>query len=239
MSKYLIIGASGDIGSAITKSLIQEGHDLIIHHNETPIEQLQSKFKPMDGQQSIQYIKIDLSISIEENPFHHALDDIDGVIYVAGMSSFQMVQDITSTLMYEQFHIHYFNLVKIIQFSMSGLLQSENGRIIVISSIWGETGASLESLYSSMKSAQIGLVKSLAKELALTHITVNAVTPGLVDGHMTNTLDAEDVKALLEEIPQGQLIQPDKIAHTVQYLLHPNASNVTGTIQRVNAGWLI
>ena len=62
------------------------------------------------------------------------------------------------------------------------LRQSNNGRIIVISSIWGETGASLETIYSAMKSAQIGFVKALSQELALTSVTVNAITPGMVKG---------------------------------------------------------
>ena len=64
------------------------------------------------------------------------------------------------------------------------LRQSANGRIIVISSIWGETGASMETIYSAMKSAQLGFVKALSQELALTSVTVNAIAPGFVAGNM-------------------------------------------------------
>ena len=120
---------------------------------------------------------------------------------------------------------------------MDRLRQSDNGRIIVISSIWGETGASYETIYSTMKAAQLGFVKSLAKELALTSITVNAITPGVVHGKMTNELDEMTQIQLKEDIPQNRFITTKEISSCVAYLLDPLSQSVTGQVLRINGGW--
>ena len=93
------------------------------------------------------------------------------------------------------------------------LRQSNNGRIIVISSIWGETGASLETIYSAMKSAQIGFVKALSQKLA-TSVTVNAITPGMVKGKMSDVWSKDELSNIVAELPQQQrMIDPSEVAH--------------------------
>ena len=110
---------------------------------------------------------------------------------------------------------------------------------IVISSIWGETGASLETVYSSMKSAQLGFVKALSQELAMTSVTVNAISPGIVSGNMSTVWSDEELSAIVNELPQQRLIDPHEIAHTCAYLCHPMAKSVTGTVQKVNGAWYL
>jgi len=119
------------------------------------------------------------------------------------------------------------------------LRKSTNGRIIVISSIWGETGASMETIYSAMKSAQIGFVKALSQELALTNVTVNAIAPGFVSGRMAKAFSDEEKAVILSELPQQRMIAPQEVAHVCAYLCHPNAKSITGTVQKVNGGWYI
>lgn len=117
--------------------------------------------------------------------------------------------------------------------------QSINGRIVVVSSIWGETGASLESVYSAMKAGQIGFVKALSQELALSTVTVNAIAPGFVNGRMTQVFDDDTLTEMVESLPQQRLIDPQEIAHTCSYLCHPYAKSITGTVQKVNGAWYL
>ena len=81
-----------------------------------------------------------------------------------------------------------------------------------------------------MKAAQLGFVKSLAKELALTSITVNAICPGVVHGKMTDELDEITQTQLKDEIPQGRFVQTKEVAATVGYLLNPLSQSVTGQV---------
>ena len=83
------------------------------------------------------------------------------------------LQDMTDAMIDEHYQIHVRQFIRMCRYFVDQLRQSQNGRIIVISSIWGETGASMETVYSAMKSAQIGFVKALSQELSLTSVTVN------------------------------------------------------------------
>ncbi|MCE4957228.1 elongation factor P 5-aminopentanone reductase [Macrococcoides caseolyticum] len=236
MGKYIVIGASGDIGKQIVLDLLENNHEVIAHFYSSHREQLQTFFKD----KPVTLVQFDLSQPLIHSPFEDwMVSHLDGLIYAAGTAHFSAVQDITTDAMDTQFQIHFANLVKLTQFTLSGLLQGASGRIVVISSIWGETGSAMESLYSGMKAAQIGYIKSIAKELALTGVTANVIAPGIVNGKMTLQLDAQDVTSVLAEVPQQRLIEPKEVSHVVRYLLGDLAQSITGTVHRINGGWYI
>ena len=118
--------------------------------------------------------------------------------------------------------------------SIIKMIREQSGAIINISSMWGQVGASCETLYSMTKAGIIGLTKALAKELAPSNITVNCIAPGIIDTRMNNMFDAEELK---EEVPLGRLGTPDEIAKAVLFL----AENpyITGQILGVNGGAII
>ena len=97
----------------------------------------------------------------------------------------------------------------------------------------------METIYSAMKSAQIGFVKALAQELALTSVTVNAITPGFVTGKMNNIWSEDELKTIIDELPQHRMIEASEVAHTCAYLCHPMSKSITGTVQKVNGGWYL
>ena len=109
--------------------------------------------------------------------------------------------------------------------------------IIVISSIWGETGAALEVAYSAVKGAQISFVKALGKELAMDGIRVNGVAPGAINTPMMGRFSEEDLRDLENEIPMGKLGTPDNVADVVSFLLSEKSSYITGQMISVNGGW--
>ncbi|MCU7556507.1 elongation factor P 5-aminopentanone reductase [Macrococcus capreoli] len=236
MGKYIVIGASGDIGKQITWDLLNAGHEVIAHYYSANKSALQQEFL----NQSVTFIQFDLSQPIECSPFEPWMTShLNGLIYAAGTSYFAPLTDITQNAMEKQFNMHFSNLVKITQFVQGGLLQNAHGRIVVISSIWGETGSATESIYSGMKAAQIGFIQSIAKEFSMTSITANVVTPGIVNGKMTLQLNEDDIQQIVAQLPQQRLILPKEVSRAVLYLLDDLSQSVTGTVLRVNGGWYI
>ena len=106
--------------------------------------------------------------------------------------------------------------------------------IVNDSSMWGEVGASCETLYSMSKAGVIGLTKALAKELAPSGITVNCVSPGIIDTRMNQTFSKEE---LAEEVPLERLGSSDEVASAILFLAEN--SYITGQNLSVNGGTVI
>lgn len=122
------------------------------------------------------------------------------------------------------------------QAAISYLLAAGGGRIVNISSIWGLVGGAGEVVYSAAKAGLIGFTKALAKELARSGITVNAVAPGAVATEMLDHLSPAELEELARETPVGRLGRPEEIAAAVLYLVGPEAAFVTGQVLSPNGG---
>ena len=119
------------------------------------------------------------------------------------------------------------------------MIKQKHGRIINISSMWGEVGASCEVHYSAAKGALIALTKALAKELGPSGITVNCLTPGVITTEMNSHLSEEDLAILAEETPLNSLGSPEDIAEMVAFLASEKAKFITGQIIGINGGMVI
>ena len=233
--RALVLGGSGTIGTAIVERLLEEGNEVIIQYFQSDLKALQDKYKG----EAVEFIQADLTQNIDlETTFAH-IKYLDCLIYSSGTALYGLLQDMSDIDIDLSYNIHVKQLIGYCRYFIDLIRQSEFGRIIVISSIWGETGASMETIYSAMKSAQIGFVKALSQELAMTNVTVNAITPGFVSGNMSQVFNSDELKAILEELPQQRMINPCEIAHTCAYLWNPLAKSITGTVQKVNGAWYI
>ena len=118
-------------------------------------------------------------------------------------------------------------------------MKSQNsGKIINISSIFGVVSKGKRAAYSSTKWGLIGFTKAVALELAPFNVQVNAVSPGFVDTDLTHQiLKPEDIKQLVETIPQGRLAQPDEIAKVVLFLCSDDNTYITGQNIVVDGGF--
>lgn len=233
--RALVLGGSGTIGTAIVERLLEEGNEVIIQYFQSDLKALQDKYKG----EAVEFIQADLTQNIDlETTFAH-IKYLDFLIYSSGTALYGLLQDMSDIDIDLSYNIHVKQLIRCCRYFIDLIRQSEFGRIIVISSIWGETGASMETIYSAMKSAQIGFVKALSQELAMTNVTVNAITPGFVSGNMSQVFNSDELKAILEELPQQRMINPCEIAHTCAYLWNPLAKSITGTVQKVNGAWYI
>ena len=120
-----------------------------------------------------------------------------------------------------------------------GMIRRKAGRILTVSSMWGQTGGSCEVHYSAAKAGLIGLTKALAKEEGPSGITVNCVAPGVIETDMMAAFTAEDKAALAEETPVGRLGTADEVAKLLVFLAGEDAGYITGQVFGVNGGLVI
>ena len=122
---------------------------------------------------------------------------------------------------------------------LPGMIRQKYGRILLVSSMWGQTGGSCEVHYSAAKAGVIGLTKALAKEEGPSGITVNCVAPGVIETDMMASFTAEDKAALAEETPVERLGAPEEGARTLGFLAGRGAGFITGQVLGVNGGIVI
>jgi 3-oxoacyl-[acyl-carrier protein] reductase len=122
---------------------------------------------------------------------------------------------------------------------MRTMMKQRYGRIISITSVVGASGNPGQANYAAAKAGVAGMTRALARELGSRNITVNCVAPGFIETDMTASLQEEQHKVLLSQIPLGHLGKPSDIAHAVAYLASPQAAYVTGQELHVNGGMLM
>lgn len=116
------------------------------------------------------------------------------------------------------------------------MLKQRWGRIVNVSSVVGLTGNPGQANYVASKAGVLGLTKSVAKELASRHITVNAVAPGFIETAMTAELGGKVREGLQAQIPMGRLGSPEDVAHAVAFLCSEEAGYITGQVLSVDGG---
>jgi 3-oxoacyl-[acyl-carrier protein] reductase len=122
---------------------------------------------------------------------------------------------------------------------IGSMLKPRWGRIINITSIFGQTGQAGQGNYSASKAGLIGFTMAMAREVASRNITVNAVAPGYIDTAMTEALPAEMKSKVNEMIPLGRAGTDAEIAYAVRFLASEEASYITGHVLKVNGGMLM
>ena len=122
------------------------------------------------------------------------------------------------------------------QLALPGMIRRKAGRILTVSSMWGQTGGSCEVHYSAAKAGLIGLTKSLAKELASRNVTVNAVAPGFIATDMTAALPEAVRTEMCKTIPEGRAGQPEDVANAVAFFAAEQSSYLTGQVLCVDGG---
>ena len=123
------------------------------------------------------------------------------------------------------------------KFAVPKMLANHRGKIINISSIWGNVGASMEVAYSASKGAVNSFTKALAKELAPSNIQVNAIACGMIDTDMNSCFSEEDLYSIIEEIPADRIGQPEEVAKLC-HMLAEAPEYLTGQIITMDGGWI-
>ncbi len=232
-----ITGGAKGIGSAIVKRLIKDGYKVAFTYNnsEEKANSLANEF----GENCKAY-KLDIT---DSNAVKTVVDDIEkdfGEIHIlvnnAGVAEQALFTDITDEMWRRMIETNLSGAFYCSRAVLKYMINRKSGKIINIASIWGETGGSCEVHYSASKSGLIGMTKALAKEVGLSGITVNSVSPGVILTDMTSHFDEETMNALKEETPLNKIGTPEDVAGAVSFLASKDADFITGQNISVNGG---
>jgi len=240
METIVITGASGDIGSAVALRLARRGGRLALigHTNTEALERTAAEAAALGA-----YCRTYAGDLGDEEFVRSAMENIrdtfhriDGLVHVAGYSSAGLLTDLTFEEWNRLVSANLTSAYLCIKHVTPAMLHLQEGRILMISSVWGTRGASFEAAYSATKGGLDSLTKAMAKELAPSNISVNALAPGMVDTKMNSRLSPEDIASLVAEIPAGRVASPAEVAEMVDLLLQA-PRYLTGEIIGFNGGW--
>lgn len=235
MKKVLITGGSRGIGRELVKEFSSKGYKVYFLYKNS-----EEKAKLLSDETGAIAVKCDVSsYSDVSNAKNIINDSIDIIINNAGISQIKIFQDITEEDWDNMFNVNIKGMFNVTKCFVNDMIKNKYGRIINISSMWGETGGSCEVHYSASKAAVIGFTKALAKELAPSGITVNCVSPGVIKTDMNSHLSNEEKKELENETPVGRIGTAKEIASAVMYFADDKAAFTTGTVLSVNGGIVI
>lgn len=236
--KYaLVTGASRGIGREIANALAANGYHLYltcIHSQDTLTayaRELSAKYDvtctPFVG---------DMGNADDVDTLFQNIADLDVLVNNAGISYVGLFHEMSSADWRNVISTNLDSVFYTSRLAVPLMLRRHSGKIINISSVWGNVGASMEAAYSASKGGVNSLTKALAKELAPSHIQVNAIACGVIDTDMNNHLSAEDMDVLRQEIPCDRIGTPSEAAQMVINLLHA-PEYLTGQIITLDGGW--
>ena len=164
------------------------------------------------------------------------IPSLDVLINNAGISYVGLLTDMTPAQWHKVMHTNLDACFYTAKLAIPLMLQKHSGRIINISSVWGNVGASMEVAYSASKGGLNTFTKALAKELAPSNIQVNAIACGLIDTDMNKCFTPEDLDDIIAEIPADRMGHPEEVAQ-LAYQLATAPSYLTGQILTIDGGW--
>jgi len=240
MQTALITGASRGIGSAIARQLAKDGFRVIINYNASERE-AQLLISELNNTNSIKCIALqaDVSDRAQVEAVFAAAGGIDVLINNAGIAQQKLFTDLTEQDWDRMFDVDVKGVFHCCQCALPYMIHQKHGKIINISSMWGQVGASCEVHYSAAKAAVIGLTKALAKEVGPSGIQVNCIAPGVIQTEMNAHLDESTIEELKEETPLGVIGTVQDIADAVSFLAGEKADFITGQVLGVNGGIVI
>ncbi|MBE6962202.1 MAG: glucose 1-dehydrogenase [Ruminococcaceae bacterium] len=239
----LVTGSSRGIGRAVAIQLAREGWPVCINYiqhrdaAENLVRQLRS-----EGYSAIA-IQADVADRQAVNAMVAAaetqLGPVELLVNNAGVAGQALFQDVTDEMWDRYMGVNLGGARNTIQAVLPHMLSEKRGCIVNVSSMWGLRGASCEVTYSCTKAALIALTRSLALELAPSHIRVNCVAPGVINTDMVQVLGQDVLDELAVQTPLGRLGTPEDIAHAVSFFASEKASFITGQVLTADGGFIV
>ncbi|MBR3766924.1 MAG: SDR family oxidoreductase [Clostridia bacterium] len=236
----LVTGAAKGIGAAIVKKLCEDGFSVAVNYNKSEQRALALCSELASEGFSVFSVKCDVSSSAEVKNMISLVEEklgrIDVLVNNAGVSLWGLFDETNDEEWKNTLGINLTGTFNCCREVLPGMLRSKYGRIVNISSVWGQVGASCEAVYSASKAGVIGLTKALAKEYAPSGITVNCVSPGVINTDMMNRFSEEEKTAVCADIPMGRMGEAEEVANAVAFFASEKCSFITGQILGVNGG---
>ena len=235
----LISGGDRGIGAAAARAFYKEGYRVAVlyHSNAAAAAALE---KELPGITAVQCdVASRASCELAFRTAEQALGHVDVLVSNAGIAQQKLFTDIAPDEWQRMLDVNLTGAFNLCQLALPDMIRRKAGRILTVSSMWGQTGGSCEVHYSAAKAGLIGLTKALAKEEGPSGITVNCVAPGVIETDMMAAFTAEDKAALAEETPVGRLGSADEVAALLVFLAGEDAGYITGQVFGVNGGLVI
>ena len=240
-----ITGGSRGIGAAAVLAFAQNGDNVafVWHSSRQAAEEVLRTAARLAPEGRFLALRADVSdsaaVTAAVRDAEEALGHLDVLVCNAGIAQQKLFTDLTDEDWRRVMSVDLDGAFYSCRAVLPGMIRRKYGRILLVSSMWGQTGASCEVHYSAAKAGVIGLAKALAKEEAPSGITVNCVAPGVIDTDMMAAFSAEDRAALADETPVGRLGSAGEIARTLMFLASPDAGYITGQVIGQNGGLVI
>lgn len=233
----LITGASRGIGKSIAESFGAAGYNLILTCSST-LPDLQKLADELIAKHGISCLALqaDMGNYADVEKVFEQVASLDVLVNNAGISYVGLLSDMSVEEWNRVMAVNLDALFYTCKLAISSMLQKHSGRIINISSVWGNIGASMEVAYSASKGGVNAFTKALAKELAPSNIQVNAISCGVIDTSMNACFSAEDMDNLRAEIPADRIGRPEEVA-ALALQLADAPTYMTGQIITIDGGW--
>lgn len=243
MKTVLVTGASSGIGRTIAKEFANNGYAVAINYNKSK----QDAISLLDEIASINGVAMLCKADVgNQDEVSKMVDDvlkefghIDVLVNNAGISLKGLFIDESYVDMINIVNTNLISAINLSKKVIPSMIENEKGRIINISSIWGNVGGSMEVSYSTSKAGIIGLTKSLAKEYGYNNINVNCICPGAIDTQMNNNLTSKERTELITQIPAGRLGKTEEVAKLVLFLAEDTGDYINGQVITIDGGFTL
>ncbi len=238
----LVTGASQGIGRACALRLAKSGATVILAaRSHEKLNELMQEINAAGGTSSLLVIDVSdedqIKAAIQSVLSQHRKVDI--LVNNAGITRDQLVMRMKRADWDSVLNTNLTSAYLCIQQVIGSMLKQRWGRIINITSIFGQTGQAGQANYSASKAGLIGLTMAIAREVGSRNITCNAVAPGFIETAMTAGLADDFKNEALKMIPLGRIGTPEDVAAAVSFLASENSSYITGHVLNVNGGMLM
>ena len=232
----LITGASGGIGGSIARALYGQGAKVAL--SGTRIDPLKALADDLGDRAFIVPCNLSDVDAVKALPqkASEEMGGIDILVNNAGITKDNLFMRMSDDDWHQVIDINLTSTMHLMKSVMRTMMKKRFGRIINITSIVGVTGNAGQVNYAASKAGMIGMTKSFAQEIATRGITANCIAPGFIETAMTAELPENEIKNMLDSIPQGRMGQADEIAASVAFLASNEASYITGQTLHVNGG---
>ena len=232
----LITGASGGIGGGVAEALHAAGATVALSGTrEAPLAELAAK---LGDRAHVVTANLGDAAAVEALPKAAAetMGGIDILVNNAGITRDNLFMRMSDEEWAQVIEVNLTSSFRLCRAVLRGMMKARWGRIVNIGSVVGTTGNPGQANYAAAKAGLIGMSKSLAYEVASRGITVNCVAPGFIETAMTDKLNDEQRKSILDGVPVGRMGLPAEVAAGVLYLASVEAAYVTGATLDINGG---
>lgn len=239
----IVTGASKGIGADIAIHFAEKGYNVVINYNfSAPSALLLQRSLAENGYSVIAHKanvtnKLEVELMIKETIYQFGSVDI--FVNNAGIAHESLLTETEEYDINNLIDVNLKGVINCCKAVLPHMIENKCGKIINISSVWGISGASCESIYSATKAGVIGLTKALAKEVGPSNITVNCIAPGMIDTQMNASLSDEEKKEFTDKLPISRIGTTSEIAETALFLASDSANYITGQTIAVDGGLTI